>query len=589
MKKILSIILPSLLLLTACESRYLDLDPLDTITEAAYFSKPEHFKAASNDFYNKMIGWRHFSTEIMDYGTDLTALAQDYGRGVLVASSNDSWWTDGYKNLRAVNILIEKADQYSGDQTAIKQYVAAAKFFRAYHHFVLMQRYGGVPVVTTVLDLNSEELLGARNSRYEVIAQIISDLDDAIAGLPLEQNIAANDKGHIGKWAAEAFKSKVLLFEATWEKNVGTTTDGDGSANGAGSAKPDGYPSVTEMLTASKTLAKDIMENGGFELWNHNTELNNLSNLYLFNLEDAASNPGGFDKSTNNEFILYTLFDYDLYQGNTNISHTVNSRLSGTRKFMDMFLCSDGLPVDKSPKFKGYTKTSDEYQNRDYRMTAYFANNTTWTTPTDGSVKLLGPGGDSGAGNNCRKFRSYNYGTYRAANTESFDYPQIRLAEIYLIYAETTYELNGSLTDDELNASINKIKARAGLPPLTNAFAAANGMNVYNEILRERAIELYAENSRYNDLKRWGKAEEVLNQNICGDVIEGADYENNTALYKPNAYPYGETTVATGVGNRRVLLLDPASNRNFQRKHYLWPIPMEEMNLNSNLKQNPGY
>ena len=593
MKKIFIFLLPTILLFTACEKRYIDMEPLDAITEAAYFKTPEQFKAASNDFYNKLLGWRPIDGsdvyDFMDFGTDLTALAQDYGRGVLVSASTDPYWTRAYKYIRTNNILLKKAIDYPGDPSEIEQYIAAAKFFRAYHHYLLMQRFGGVPVVTTVLDLDSPELLGARNSRYEVFTQIMKDLDDAIAGLPVEQNIAPTDKGHISKWAAEAFKAKALLFEGTWEMNVGTSTDGDGAASGAGSAKPEGYPTPTAMLTEAKDLAKDVMDNGPFELWNHNDELNNWSSCYLFDLEDEGSNPAGLDKSTNSEYILYQKFDYALYQGNANVSHTVNSRLAASRKFMDMFLCSDGLPVDKSPLFKGYEKASYEYQNRDYRLTSYFANTETWDVPIDGWRQLIGPGSESGASYQCRKFRSYNYGTYRAALQESFDYPIIRLAEVYLIYAETLYDLNGSITDDQLNESINKIKARAGLPPLTNAFAATNGLDVYQEILRERAIELYAENSRYNDLKRWGIAEDVLNQDICGDVIEGTAYENNPNLYTPNGYPYGEITKPTGVGDRKVLLLDPASNRNFTRKNYLYPIPLEEINLNNNLKQNPGY
>jgi hypothetical protein len=591
MKKILYIIIPIFVLLfSSCEDKFLDLDPLDTSTEAAYFTSPDHFKAATNDFYNKMIGWKvHLTSEIMDYGTDLTGMAQDYGRGVVVPGASDAFWTDEYKYLRNVNIVLKKAEEYAGDPSEIEEFVAAAKFFRAYHHYVLLQRFGGVPLVTSVLDLDSEELTGPRKSRYEVVAQIVADLDDAMQALPLEQNIPQGDKGKISKWAAQALKAKLLLYESTWEKNVGNSTDGDGVSEGAGSAKPAGYPSVTDMLTEANQLAKDIIDNGGYELWNYNDQLNNWSALYLFNLEDEGSNPAGLTKSSNKEYILYTKFDYALYQGNTNISHTVAGRLAPSRKFMDMFLCADGLPVDKSTLFKGYAKVSDEYQNRDYRLTSYFASSGTWDIPADGSIKLNGPGATNAASYEGRKFRSYNYGTYRAANTESFDYPQIRLAEIYLIYAETLYELNGSLTDQQLNESINKLKARAGLPALTNAFAAANGLDVYEEIMRERTIELFGENSRFNDLKRLGIAEEVLNQDICSTVIEGSEFDNNPDLYNATAYPYGEIVKPTGVGDRRVLLLDPASNRNFQRKHYLWPIPLEQINLNSNLTQNPGY
>ena len=589
MKNILLIILAGLFLLTACESRYLDLEPLDKVTEATYFSQPEHFRAASNSFYTKLLGWRTVDNrniyDYMDWGSDLTSIATAYGRGTVVTGSNDAYWTGAYKYIRANNILISKAEEYPGDQSEIAQYVAVAKFCRAYHHLFLLQRFGGVPIVTTVLDLNSEQLTGKRNSRYEVFAQVKKDLEEAIVDLPT--SIEPSLKGQISKWAAESLLAKALLFEGTFEKYVETTTDGDGTSEGAGSAKPESYPSISEMFAQAKDLAKDVMDNGGFELWNHNSELNNQSMYFLFNLEDAGSNPIGLTKASNKEYIFFSKYDYDLYQGQKNLTHS-SYHWGPSRKMMDMFLCSDGLPVDKSPLFKGYEKVSDEYQNRDYRLLAYVGDEN-GNAPEDGSVVLSGAGAGSIGGYGSKKFGSYNYGVYRAAATESYDYPHIRLAEVYLIYAEALYELNVSITDAEMDESINKVKARSGLPALTNAFAAANGLDILFEIRRERAIELHAENNRFNDLIRWGMAEEELNQDMCGVVIEGTDFENDPELYKPSKYPYGETVVKTGVGDRRVLVIDPASNKNFKRMHYLMPIPLEEMNLNENLVQNPGY
>lgn len=589
MKKLIYTILPIfIIMLSACEDRFLDLDPKDTITDAAYFKTPQHFKAAANDFYNKMISWRSVNNsnvyDFMDFGSDLTSMPQDYGRGVLVPGAADTYWTNTYSYIRSNNILLEKAEEYEGDPAEIAQYVAAAKFFRAWHHFFLIERFGGVPIVTEVLDLDSPELHGKRNSRYEVIDQVLKDLSEAIPALPQEQSIAANDKGHLSRGAAKAFKARVLLYEATWEKYVGTSTDGDGATEGAGSVKPQGYPSIEEMLTEAVKLSKEVIESGAYELWDYNSQLENLSSYYLFNLEDEGSNPAGLTKSTNREYILYNKYDYDLLTGNINLSHTVGTRLAASRKFMDMFLSSDGLPISQSPLFQGYVNASDEFKNRDYRLSAYFE------PPTDGAVKLMGTGGGSGSGyDRGRKFAAYDYGTYRAANTESPDYPQIRLAEVYLIYAEALFELNGSISDAQLDESINKTRARAGLPPLSNAFVSNNGLDMLEEIRRERAVELFAENTRFNDLKRWGKAEELLNAPIVGSVIEGTAYEGNTSLYNPNSYPYGEIKVNTGVGERNALLLDPATNRNFQRKHYLFPIPLEEINLNPNLLQNPDY
>lgn len=592
MKNIVTtLVLSSVLLFSSCQSDYLDLDPLDAQTEASYFKKPADFKAASNDFYNKMVSWRGIDDSniynFMDFGTDLTAFTQEEGRGNTIPGVNDVYWRNPYKYIRANNILLNAAANYSGNKADIAQYVAAAKFFRAWHHFFLLKRYGGVPIVTTVVDVNDEVLYGKRNSRYEVMNQILTDLTEAIPDLPLEQNIAAVDKGHLSKWAAEAFKARVLLYEATWEKYVGTTTDGDGVTEGAGSAGA--ASNSTAYLQEAIALAKDVMSNGGYQLWNYNAQLNNYSMYYLFNLEDAGSNPAGLDKSTNKEFILYNKYDYGLLRGNTNLSHTVASRLAPSRKFMDMFLCSDGLPVNKSTLFQGYVKVADEYKNRDYRLTSYFVDTDTDATPVSGGVLLFGPGGDSGSGYANRKFRAYKYGTYRAANTESADYPQIRLAEVYLMYAEALYELNGSITDAQLNESINLIRVRAGLPALTNAFVAANNLNMLEEIRRERAVELFGENTRYDDLKRWGIAEQELNAPILGSVIQGTDYQGNTAIYKPASYPYGELSVATGKGNLNALLLDPVANRNFQRKHYLFPLSTTQRQLNTKLLQNPGY
>tara|TARA_R110002050_G_scaffold273113_2_gene417116 strand:- start:2890 stop:4641 length:1752 start_codon:yes stop_codon:yes gene_type:complete len=577
--------------LLSCEKDYLDLNPLDSVTEAAYFNEPEHFVNAANQLYVGMVSWsptrasgtpgNDYNSNIFDFtdfGSDLNGLPLEVGRGANLITNDDKYWTNTYYYLRDVNILLQKASEYSGEASGISESVAAAYFFRAWHHFFLLQRFGGVPIVTTVIDLDSPELYGARNSRYEVIDQIFSDLDKAIAGLPTEQNIGSMDKGKISKWGAEAFKAKILLYEATWEKYVGTTTDFTGS--GTSSANINAY------LTEAITLSKDVMDNGGYELWNKNAELNNLSSRYLFNLEDSDSNPGGFDKSSNKEFIIQSIYDYNLRQGGTNVSHTVSTRLSPSRKLMDMVLCTDGLPVDKSPLFQGYNKTSDEFINRDFRLTAYFGED----IPADGSVKLNAASeSTSGTGINATKFRSYNYGVYRAALEESFNYPHLRLPEVYLTYAEALMERDGSISDADLNLSINKIRARSGVAALTNALASTNSLDMLEEIRRERTVELFGENNRYDDLKRWGIAEDELSEDLLGAVIEGTVYETDTNLYDPADFVYGEKSVTTAVGTRRVSVIDPASNRNFTRKNYLFPIPPTQRRLNPALEQNPGW
>lgn len=119
-------------------------------------------------------------------------------------------------------------------------------------------------------------------------------------------------------------------------------------------------------------MCEDVIYNGGYQIWNQNsnTKIPNQSSYFLFNLEDEGSNPAGLTKSSNNEFILYGVYDYILRQGGVNLSHTVASMIP-SRKFVDMFLCTDGLPIKYSDLFQGYHNTGDEYKNRDYRLMNY--------------------------------------------------------------------------------------------------------------------------------------------------------------------------------------------------------------------------
>nr|WP_314898392.1 RagB/SusD family nutrient uptake outer membrane protein [uncultured Flavobacterium sp.] len=590
MKKILNyIVLGGLFLgMSGCQDEFIDLNPLGQYTDAVYFKKPSDFKAYATGFYGQLQGWNFGN---MDNGSDLSANANSIGTALgqgTMAAGGGSW---DYSGIRVCNILLAKANEYKGEGS-INQYIAEAHFFRAYAYFNLLKTFGGVPLVTTVLDVDSPELFGPRNSRYEIVAQILSDLDKAISNLPTEQNLAGADKGRISKWAAMALKAQAELYEATWEKYVGKDADGDGTAIGGGAA---GYnaANVNIYLADAAALCKEIMDNGGYELWNKNADskMANLSSSYLFNLEDAGSNPGGYDKSTNKEFILYNVYDYTLKQSGINVSWT-SWQLYPSRKFVDMAVCSDGLPPEKSGSFLGYHTVADEFTKRDLRLLNYLYAST--TAPTSATLDF-GVLGSSGYGN--WKYAVYGFGTRRLDRTESANWPIIRLAEVYLTYAEALYELNGSITDAQLNASINKLRDRANVAYLTNVLASTYGLDMKQEIRRERAVELYREGKRFDDLRRWGILEESLNPSRLGRVVGNASYAtpfkdasgNPTAAYKANTYVYGEETVETPKGVLHCVVIDSKLNHTVAKKHYLNPIPQNQIALNNKLLQNPGY
>ncbi len=608
-KKFISITGAALIVLvSSCTKTFLDLDPQDKATEAVYYKTPDQFKAAANDFYNKMIGFKAIDKSSiygwMDGGSDL--LNPGYGWPSSL-NATDLYWNNPYAYIRANNILIGKGAQYPGDYAGIKQYVAAAYFFRAWHHFFLLKRFGGIPIDTVVTDVTSALLKAPRNSRYEVSRQILADLDVAIDGLPLEASIAAADKGQVSKQAAMAFKARVLLYEGTYEKYVGKTTDGDGVSTGAGS---NGYDAgnVTKYLTEAASLSQQVMSYTDYSLF---SGVDSLSYRYLFILDDAASNPKGLTKTANKEYILASRYDYTLLQGGTNLTHTGGGGIS--RKLMDMFLCKDGLPFSVSPLAKGYASMTDEFDNRESRMTcitgkpkqkywgfssAYGANYTlanyftvfNWPSYINVTYPDLSNGG-SGYGN--RKWSSESLN--RNDNQESYDYPQIRLAEVYLTYAEAKCELgNGTISDNDLNISINKIRARAGAAPLTNALIAPYpSLTMLGEIRRERTLELLSENTRFTDLFRWGIAEQELNQVPKGMIVqyngqptEIATFINpytKVAAYKASTYAFGVDATSGAV------ILSGPPLVPMTKKNYLTAVPLDQITLNANLLQNPQY
>ena len=629
-------------LTTSCVSDFLDLDPMDSQTEAIYFKTLADFQYAANDLHTNVWAWNGNDTYRInfDYGTDLVLADADYISGTNSAPTSDTYWNKTYQWLRKVNILISKGEGYA-NQAEIAGPIGQAYFFRAWHHFFLLKRYGGVPIANQVTSTSSDDpvVWGTRASRYEVVQQILDDLDVAIAKLAQTTVASTNNDGHVTLEAAKAFKARVCLFEGTWDKYVGAKTDGDGSQSGAGTNKPTGYPSVEEFLTMAKNLSKEIIDSNTFELWKGVEDVSSISSVknpemyahcsyyYLFNLEGTDSNPAGLDKSSNKEAIFRSVYDKVNRRSNTNLTHTAPAGM--TRKLMDMYLCSDGLPVHISPEFKGYTEMNAELENRDYRLTACvvpaMAYKWGWGKYNTGArydvdIYTLAAAqyqnvpnlrnAESGTGG--RKFCS-ELNSLGDAGHEAMDYMHIRYAEILLIYAEATCELGGgNISDADLDYSINKVRARGGVAPLNAALIAkakslGGDLNFLGEIRRERALELYGEGHRLYDLCRWGIAEaELASKNRCGAYLEyeGTDSYLQTLINPIDGKPVYEASGYAGKVNEEeirysyagltptkpgAIIVEQAANRKFALKNYLQPLPTDQIKLNPNLKQNPEW
>jgi len=243
------------------------------------------------------------------------------------------------------------------------------------------------------------------------------------------------------------------------------------------------------------------------------------------------------------------------------------SQFSFMQNFVDKFLMSDGKTIQESPLYD----PKNPFKNRDPRLYAtvllpgYSVVNGKLYQGNPDSTKQTGPG-LTGYGLN--KFYDHNY----KGSTWSYggDYKLIRYVEVLLGYLESNLEAGNSITQSLLNETINKVRGRASInmAPVTET-----DPNKLREIIRdERAVELACEGGiRYLDLIRWNIAAGVLNRKFYGMKVTD------------NPAGYNGRFIINDTGNIYI------QERTFKDFNYLWPIPQSELDINKNLKQNPGY
>lgn len=565
------------LLCSAC----MDFEPEDKMGDNQVWNSQDNFQLFANQFY----GWLR-DIQASNYQSGLSDGVHSDFRSDLICTSNENIYsmgaftkpaTDGnystlYKRIYYTNLLIQHAAEFGKSRVGAP--LGEAYFFRAYLHFELVQIYGDVILLTKPLDIDSEELTASRDSRTIVIDQILADLDSAAIYLP---DMPLED-GRLCKDAAYAMAGRVALYEGTWEKfhkedmwqtgDINSTTNSD---------------RVKKLLHKAITSSEKVMTNGNFQLFS-NATLAEHSYRYMFILEDAAQcNPANVGKAANKEYIIKKRHRAGDKMA-LNITHAMtNNIVYYTRKFANMHLCQDGLPIDKSPLFMGYNAPNDEFKNRDNRMLmnmlqhgeSYWTNDGKWrTTWTD--ADLANALTNSAVGNT--GYHNKKWGVERQVddNFESMDWPVLRYAEVLLNWAEAKYEYDGQINDGDLNRSLNQVRKRSNpkMKPLTNALVVANGLDMRQEIRRERTVEFILEGMRIDDLKRWATAKTEMPMDQEG-ILYNSWFEANW----PNC-PYAISA------NGCVLLY---TGRQWDDKCNLYPLPSDQCQLNPNLGQNPGW
>ena len=567
----------------------MDFEPEDQMGNNQVWNSQENFQLFANQFY----GWlRDVQASVnyqsgisdgvhSDFRSDLicTSTENVYSSGTFTRPATDANYNTLYKRIYYTNLLIQNAEEFG--KKAVGMPLGEAYFFRAYLHFELVQIYGDAILLTKPMDLNSPELQSARNPRTEVVDQILADLDSAVVYLP-ELPV---EEGRLCKDAAYAFAGRVALYEGTWEKYHKVDMWQSEPDNTTNSDR------VKTLLHKAITASEHVMKHNKYQLFT-NATLGDMSYRYLFTLEDAAQcNPANVNKSANKEYIIKRRHR-DGDQMPLNITKAMAANVVFyTSKFANMHLCQNGLPIvlpngTTNEQFQGYAQPTDEFKNRDNRMKMNMLQNgeNYWTnvpdhcrkswTEGDISTALVAKAAGSQTG-----YLNKKWAVERqvADNYESMDFPVLRYAEVLLNWAEAKYEYDGQINDGDLNKSLNLVRKRSNpkMTMLSNGLVDGNGLNMREEIRRERTVEFILEGMRMDDLKRWGMAKTEMPGDLKGIKYTGTWFESN---WTPQPYP-------TDVNG----LLIRYTGRQWDDKCNLYPLPSDQIQLNENLGQNPGW
>lgn len=536
--------------LTSCQD--IDLLPKDNLSDPQFWKTASDFQKEANYLYNDM---ETFGTKDTDSDIGYELNENTTSNGSLIAPNSDDLWNMCARDLRQSNNIIEKGANFKEDKS-IQRYVAEARFFRAYYLFRMVLKYNDIPLDTTVLTPDSKDLYASRTKQNVAEDYILKELTEVASLLPKQSELTDDEYGRVTSGAAFALKSRVALFAGTWAKYWKNRTD----------YKP--------LLTQAIDAANEVIKSGEYELYNGNDK---ESYRKLFVESGDNSKEGILD---------------NIYFNNIRMHSTGNSvywgwRGTPTKKLADMYLCkSTGLPItNPSSGFKGYAKMTDEFENRDPRMSQTFLIPGTPYLSAQFGPLVCDPNftvrPETRTGYKLYKFMGEDK---TLVNNSCYDYHVIRYAEVLLNLAEATYERDGAISDEVLNNTINVIRQRKGveMPPLTNAFVNTNQMDMQEEIRRERTIELAFEGFRRDDLRRWKTAETELIKPILGIKYKNSEYETIGAINEGNQ---------SGFDAEGFIIVEPAENRKFvSPKNYYYSLPLDEIQLNKNLlPNNPGW
>jgi len=580
-----------------------------------YFWMPRHADMVSNNpgFLAGDEMWSLFPH--YNQANNLYILAGDQNA---VSPYVDHWGaTRGGRNLfggiRDCNVFLENIDKVQDMMEQEKdRWRAEVKFLKAYYHFWLIRMYGPIPLMRESLPINAgvEEVKQPREPFDTCIDYVVELIDEAMPDLPLVIEDEATELGRITKAAAASMKAYILTTAASPLFNGNSYYSGFAGRDGVELFNPVKSEAKWERAAIAAKEAIDICHEAGLELYRflpsggQNLSLSDTTIVQMsirnsvclrWNSETIWADPN----SIMDQHRLITAWNP------ANIHSGVRGWYGPTLQVAEQFYSKNGVPIEEDKEYDyaarfdlRSTTFEDRYNlkpnyttvglhfDREHRFYAtlgfdgsawYGQGNYDDKTPwyLEGKfgqhAGLLTVERHSPTGYWPRKLIHYQTVIGPSSVTPVwYPWPVMRLADLYLLYAEALNEWSGP--GEEVYHYLNLVRERAGLPTVEDAWTQysripakhTNKEGLREIIHQERTIELALEGQRYWDLRRWMKAHDTFNLPLRGWNVAGIteeEYYRQTAVY----------------------------NRAFRMREYLWPIREAILMENRNLVQNPGW
>ncbi|MDQ6480594.1 RagB/SusD family nutrient uptake outer membrane protein [Dyadobacter sp. LHD-138] len=548
----------------SCSDDFLDRYPTDSLNESNFWHNENELKQYANMLYSNFTGHStgtnlspiisgdNQSDNMVPLNFDLIAA----GKNIVPTTSAGTSWN--WALIRSCNYFLARYNQTPISQELKDRYAGEIRFFKVWDYFNKVKDYGDLPWLSKDLNTNSPELFAPRDSRTLVMDSILNTINMAIVNLPAK---SVSEPGRINKDVALILKARLCLFEGTFRKYHGI----------AGGEK-----FLQEALSASDQLISE----GHYQL--HSTGNTATDYSALFN---------SLDLSTNKEVLLYKAYETGLLGNATLYAVQLNNfNTSASKSLVESYLCKDGKPVSQSSLYSGDDSIQVEMSNRDPRLTQTIVFPGKAMQTGFGAPAIPGSGysgiGPVPTGYQIQKFWMNDQTEYVRIQNGIMDAPLYRYAEVLLINAEANAEL-GKASQDVINKTINLLRKRAGMPDMVIGNLVKDVKSDFpeipvllDEIRRERRVELAIEGMRFDDLLRW-KAAKLLNKTVLGMKFVQKQYPKavvGSSIFINNQgyiLPYGKSL---------------PNGRTFdESKNYFLPLPLDELALNKNLTQNPGW